>query len=102
MTIAVTAQQEMGVGVDYRVRVRIFTEEKQDALLVPRSSLFRGPDGAWQLFVVKSRKAVLQNVTVGLMNDAAAEITEGLEQGDTVVLAPETTLAHGARIKPID
>lgn len=36
-------ERELGVG--YRVRVRIFTAEKANVLTLPRSSLFRSPDG---------------------------------------------------------
>jgi HlyD family secretion protein len=90
--------REMGVGVDYRVRVRIFTEQKSDALVVPRSALFRGPHGGWQVFAAESGKAVLRNVTVGLMNDAVAEIAEGLSDGDRVILSPETSLLPGVRV----
>ena len=49
--------REREVGADYSVRVRIFTDQKPDTLLVPRSALFRGPDGGWQLFVVRASRA---------------------------------------------
>ena len=49
-----------------------------------------------------TRKANLRNVTVGLMNDAQAEISEGLTEGSRVILAPETSLVHGTRVKPIN
>lgn len=94
--------RNMDVGVDFRVRVRIFTDKKQNALLVPRSALFRGPDGNWQLFIAQSREAVLRNVTVGLMNDSDAEIVDGLKENEKVILAPDTSLVHGSRIKPVD
>ena len=93
--------RQLEVGVDYRVRVRIFTDQQPQALVVPRAALFRGPDGTWQLFAVAGNKAQLQSVEVGLMNDAAAEITSGLEAGQQVILAPDTNLTHGRRIKPI-
>ncbi len=89
------------VGVDYRVRVRIFTDEKTDALLVPRSALFRSADGGWNVFAVVSSRAELRPVTVGLMNDERAEITAGLTEGDTVVLAPESSLSDGDRVRPV-
>jgi HlyD family secretion protein len=89
------------IGVDYRVRVRIFTASADSTLLVPRSALFRGPDGGWQLFVIRGRKAVLQPVEVGLMNDAVAQVRDGVAEGDLVALAPETRLTHGARVKLI-
>jgi len=76
------------VGVEYRVRVRIFTRRQADALLVPRSALFRGPAGHWQLFVAVAKRAMLRKVEVGLMNDRVAGITSGLAEGDRVILAP--------------
>jgi HlyD family secretion protein len=94
-------RQERGLGVGYRVRVRIFTAEKPRGLVVPRSALFRGPAGNWQVFAVRGDRAKLQTVQVGLMNDERVEITEGLAENDTVILAPETTLADGTRVRPV-
>ena len=92
------AQRRMGVG--YRVRLRIFTADKSQALLIPRSALFRAADGVWQTFAVRGGIARLQTVEVGLMNDEQVEITSGLSEGDLVVLAPESTLSDGARVEP--
>ena len=92
------AQRHLEVG--YRVRVRIITAEKQAALVVPRSALFRGSGSQWQLFVVKNGRASIQNVTIGLMNDRQAEILEGIAPGDRVIVAPETTLGDGKRVTP--
>jgi len=94
------AAQEFGVG--YRVRVRIFTAENSDALVVPRSALFRGPNGSWQVYAVRDGKAKLVSVGVGLMNDERVEIAAGLSDGETVVLAPESTLVDGARVRPTE
>jgi HlyD family secretion protein len=79
--------------------VRIITAEKSDALVVPRSALFRSTSGDWQVFVVRNRRARLQKVTIGLMNDELAEITDGLSDDEPVVLAPESTLSDGARVR---
>ncbi len=95
----VRSQHEL--GVDYRVRVRIFTRQKPAALVVPRSALFRGADGGWQSFVVRSGRARLQPVEVGLMNDQQAEVVKGLNQADVVVLAPESSLEEGDKVEPI-
>lgn len=89
---------ERDLGVDYRVRVRVFTAEKESALVVPRSALFRGPTGEWRVFAVRDGKAVLERVTLGLANDERAEVTSGLAEGDQVVLAPETTLTAGQAV----
>jgi HlyD family secretion protein len=86
---------ERGLGVGYRVRVRIFTADKSRALLIPRSALFRAADGRWQVFAVRGGAARLQTVEVGLMNDEQAEIRSGLAEGEMVVLAPESSLSDG-------
>ncbi len=84
--------------VGYRVRVKIFTDTKPDALVIPRSALFRGTNGDWQVYAVRGGRARIENVKVGLLNDELAEIVEGLRQGDRVVVAPESNLADGARV----
>lgn len=92
-------RRERNLGVDYRVRVRIFTADKSNALLVPRSALFRGADGGWQLFAVRRGRATLRPVEVGLLNDELAEITSGLSAEEVVLLAPDTNLREGSRVK---
>ncbi len=94
-------RSQRDLGVDYRVRVRVFTAEKEGALTVPRSALFRGGDGKWQLFAIRDDRARLQPVETGLMNDELAEITHGLQPNELVVLAPETSLKDGVAVKPI-
>jgi HlyD family secretion protein len=92
---------EAKVGVDYRVRVRIFTASRESTLVVPRSALFRAPDGGWQVFAATTGRAMLTPVEVGLMNDDLAEIESGLGENDLVVLAPESSLTEGARVKAV-
>lgn len=87
-----------GLGVDYRVRVRIITEQKPAALVIPRSALFRGADGNWTVYVVRDGKAESLQVPVGLMNDEFVEVTSKLAAGDQVILAPETTLKSGDKV----
>ncbi len=88
------------LGVGYRVLIRIFTASKPDALVVPRSSLFRNSTGQWQCFVVRDGQAQRQTVSVGLMNDQQVEIVAGLNKDDKVVLAPETSLSDGTPVQP--
>jgi HlyD family secretion protein len=92
---------ERQLGVDFRVGVRIFTANSDDALIVPRSALFRGAAGQWQVFAVRNGRVQLIDVGVGLMNDELVEIADGLAEDEVVVLAPETTLVDGMRVRPI-
>ncbi|MBC8355802.1 MAG: HlyD family efflux transporter periplasmic adaptor subunit [Planctomycetes bacterium] len=91
-------QAEREIGVDYRVRVRAFTDQRADTLLAPRSAIFRSADNGWEVFVVRGNCAEKQPIEVGLMNDDMVEITSGLAEGDTVIVAPESNLEAGTRI----
>jgi HlyD family secretion protein len=87
------------LGLAYRVRARIYTEEKKGVLKVPRTALFRGGDNRWQVFSVKNGKAALVPVTLGIVNDEEAAITGGLSDGDTIIVAPPKALRNGDRVK---
>jgi HlyD family secretion protein len=89
---------EFGIGVGYRVRVKIFTAEKERGVIVPRSALFCDVDNSWKLFVARNGRARLRNVEVGLMNDRDAEIVKGLSEDELVILAPESSLTDGTRV----
>jgi HlyD family secretion protein len=88
------------LGAEYRVRVRIYTDRLDDAVVVPRAALFRGPDGHWRAFVIDGGRAVLREVEIGLSNAAEFEIRSGIDAGETVILAPESSIADGVRVKP--
>jgi HlyD family secretion protein len=93
-------RKDRQLGVGYRVRVRIHTAEKGDALLLPRSALFRSAGGEWQTYVIRNSRATLQTVQIGLSNDDVAEVTQGLAAGEAVIVAPETNLTSGVRVLP--
>jgi HlyD family secretion protein len=88
------------MGVGYRLRVRIYSDAHDNAVAVPRSALFRGPDDRWQVFVVRNGRARKTDLDIGLLNDIEAEVLAGLDAGDVVVLAPDADLEDGARVKP--
>jgi HlyD family secretion protein len=90
--------QQRRLGVDFRLRVRIYTDQKSDALAVPRPALFRSADGKWQVFVVRDGRARRVDVQVGLRNDFDVEILEGVSEGEPVILAPDATLQDGAAV----
>ena len=92
---------DRNVGVGYRLRVRIYTATADNAIVVPRASLFRGPENQWQVFAIDGRTARLKDVTVGLMNDDQVQITSGLSQSDSVIVAPDKSISDGTRVKPI-
>ena len=54
--------------------------------------------GEWAARYVPDLMDLTEN-EVGLLNDARAEITKGLAENERVVLAPESNLTDGARVK---
>lgn len=85
------------LGHGYRVEVRVVVWEKNDAVVVPSSALFRQHQ-EWAVFKVVGGKAVLQRVKVGQNNGIDAELLEGLNQGERVVLFPSANLVDGQRV----
>ncbi|MFO0915789.1 MAG: efflux RND transporter periplasmic adaptor subunit [Pirellulales bacterium] len=92
--------QQRQVGVDYHVRVKIFTDQRDSTAVAPRGAFFRGSTGDWQVFAVRNRRARLVPVKLGIRNDYEVEVLEGLESGETVVLAPDSTLTDGQLVEP--
>jgi len=90
--------EERHVEVGYRVRVRIITDQKPDALVIPRTALFRGSDNRWGVYVVRNGRVELVDVETGLGNDQEVEIIRGLNEGDLVIPAPENDLSPGQSV----
>ncbi|MCC7415807.1 MAG: efflux RND transporter periplasmic adaptor subunit [Acidobacteria bacterium] len=87
------------LGDAYRVEVRIVVWSAPDVLKIPVGSLFRvGED--WAVFAVAGGRAERRIVKIGHRNPEEAEVLEGLEAGQTIVLHPPDTLAGGARVAP--
>lgn len=86
-----------GLGHGYRVRVRIVVWRDENALRLPAAALFRkGED--WAVLRIVEGRAVPVRITVGRNNGEMAEVIEGLDTGDRVVLYPPADLAPGAAV----
>lgn len=89
------SRQKLGHG--FRVEAEIIVWQEVDALLVPSSALFR--DGKqWTVFVVTTGTATLRTVEVGKNNGLTAQVLNGLEVGEQVVLYPAAELADGVEV----
>lgn len=71
--------------------VRIETAQRPDAIAVGLAAL-REVDGRTEVLVVKDFKVEVRPVTVGLRTQSEAEIIEGLEEGETIVVGPFTQI----------
>jgi HlyD family secretion protein len=89
------------LGDGFGVHVSIVTAEVQDAVRVPVGALIRRGDG-WAVLVMGDGKAVERPVVVGRRASGLAEVKQGLEPAEVVVLYPGDRVAAGARVKPRD
>lgn len=96
LTSAPEDWQKLGDG--YRVEARFVVWQSQKALKVPASAVFRAGDTK-AVFVVRDGRASTLPVKIGQMNGVSAEVTEGLSEGEEVVIHPDDALRDGARVK---
>lgn len=87
--------QRLGDG--YRVEAKFVLWHEENVLQVPASSLFRYGNG-WAVFVVDDQRAQRREVKVGQRNGLAAQISMGLEEGDTVINHPSDEVEDGVRV----
>jgi len=85
------------LGDGFRLEAHFIVWEGQDVLQVPANSLFRaGKD--WAVFAAQNGKAQQRIVTVGQRNGLAAEIINGLQENEQVIVHPDDTISNGKRI----
>jgi membrane fusion protein (multidrug efflux system) len=82
-------------------RIAIVYERKPDALQIPRTALLDS-DGPPKVFVVKNGKAQERAVKLGLSNGAWIEVTEGLADGDQVVVVGQGAVKPGAAVRVVN
>jgi HlyD family secretion protein len=85
------------LGHDYRVIVEIVINEKTDVPRVPVSALFRRGEN-WAVFVREEGRARLRIIELGARNFEWAHVSEGLAEGEDVILYPSDRLADGVRV----
>lgn len=89
------------LGDYYRVDARIITWEQPDVLRVPGGALFRAGEH-WAVYVVESGRALQRTISVGRMNGTWAEVLDGLNEDDAVILHPSDKVRHSVRVIPRD
>lgn len=81
-----------GLGAAYRVHVKIETDRAAQALILPRTALFRGSHGHWQVIAVENEHTVFKPVEIGLRNADHVQILSGLDADARVVRIPSGDL----------
>lgn len=92
-------EQWRSLGDNFRVEARVITWESDRALKAPVSGLFR-QGNAWAAYVVRNGKTALVPVQAGKSGSGEIQITEGLSEGDEIILYPGDRIKNGQRVKP--
>lgn len=92
-------EERTPLGDGYRVEAQIVIWEESAVTKVPTSTLFRR-DNRWTVFVVENGQARLQPVELGQRNSLEAEVLEGLEPGQVVIIHPSDEVQEGRRVQP--
>ncbi len=87
------------LGDRYRVEARIVTWTGDNVLQVPTGALFRRGN-KWMTFVVENGRAKLIKVGISRTNGISAEVTDGLSEGQEVILHPPDTIHDGVAVRP--
>lgn len=99
VTITLTGppDERDALGHGYRIEARIVVWQADAVIRVPSSALFRSGE-VWSVFVDRDGTASLRRVEPGRNNGRFAEVVEGLEAGERVVLYPPSGMEDGTMI----
>jgi HlyD family secretion protein len=88
--------QECRLGDGYKVEARIVVWSGT-AATVPVGALFRRGE-QWAVFVESGDRVIMRPVTIGERNADVAQVLDGLDASERVVLHPPDTLSDGGRV----
>ena len=100
--VSVCASVSGGSGLYDGMNVRVSVKrEIERALVVPKSAVVLRSNGRQVVFTHKDGKAMWNYVTTGLENMSSYVITDGLGEGQEVIVSGNINLAHEAPVKVI-
>ena len=101
--ILLDEQDTMVIRPGMSVRADIYTQSSEEALAVPVQAVLydedtdeddKGKAEQTYVFVMEDGKAVRKDVEIGISSDSDQEITQGLEEGETIIFGPFRVLRH--------
>lgn len=76
----------------------ILTVEHKSGVVVPDKALARGRDGLYAYVVSKDNKVEKRDVKTAFVTDARALVTDGINEGDEVVMDGQSRIGNGATV----
>ncbi|MDP3517094.1 MAG: HlyD family efflux transporter periplasmic adaptor subunit [Pseudohongiella sp.] len=90
-------QNHPALGAGYRIEAAIVVAQHEQTLTVPTSALFRRNE-QWHVFVVQDGRASLRAVQIGDRNREHAQVLDGAQPGDMVILFPSDLVVEGVEV----
>ena len=88
------------LGDAFRVEVEFILSQQATVLQAPASALFRAGEG-WAVYRLDSGVARSTPVRLGARSATAAQVLEGLQENQQVVVQPDDRIKDGTRIKAV-
>lgn len=82
-------------------RVYVNTEVKKDTIVIPRKAILETIDQKY-VFVMKENKAVKKYIKVGIIEGDLAEVIEGLDAGEQVIVSGQFIVGDQQAVKVVE
>jgi multidrug efflux system membrane fusion protein len=82
------------------VNVHLLADVKKNLVIVPASTIQRGPQGTYVYVVQNGNTAKIQSVTIAQTTDNTVGLSAGLNAGDVVVVDGQDKLQDGSKVSP--
>ncbi|TXH99378.1 MAG: HlyD family efflux transporter periplasmic adaptor subunit [Pseudorhodobacter sp.] len=91
------AESYSQLGHGFRVITQISLWREEGVLTIPVGALFRNGND-WAAYVLRDGRARLQIISLGERNESLAQVLDGLQPGDTVILHPSDLVTDGVSV----
>lgn len=79
--------------------VKLVTDRKEDVLIIPQNAIL-DYEQSKVVYIVENGKAIQKKVKVGLTLGDMAEITEGIQEGEQIVIEGQYGIKEGTLVNP--
>jgi multidrug efflux system membrane fusion protein len=81
------------------VNCRLMLDVKHNQVIVPAPVIQRGPQGTFAYLVKPDQTVTMRPITVGITEGDNVEITQGLKEGDIIVVEGQDKLQEGSKVE---
>lgn len=85
--------------IDFDVDVDVLVEKVANAIKIPSEALKVEKGNNNFVYIVEENVAREKKVTIGTQSDTEIQITQGIKNGDKVILNPSTSIKEGSIVK---